>query len=110
MFKNEDLPRKKNQNSNMKISFFCKITILSLLSAAGAIDLNARDLAKYDKKLRSYQNMTGIDEETFNEIWEIGISNRKLKNQRTVFCRTFKLTEPLTSIFSSRFCTIRKFQ
>ena len=39
-----------------------------------------RDLAIYDKKLRTYQNMTGIDELTFNEIWEAGIANRKIFN------------------------------
>jgi len=64
----------------MKIPFYCKITILSLFCVVEALDLSARDLAEYDEKLRSYQNMTGIDEETFNEIWELGISNRKLKN------------------------------
>ena len=31
----------------------------------------------FDEKLRGYQSMTGIDEATFNEIWEAGITNGK---------------------------------
>ena len=39
--------------------------------------ITARDFAKYDEKLRSYQNLTGINESAFKEIWNAGISNRK---------------------------------
>ena len=42
-----------------------------------AVELTARDFAKYDEKLRSYQNLTGINESAFKEIWDAGISNRK---------------------------------
>ena len=61
----------------MKLQVFCKISLLSLLNATIALNLTPRDLAKYDEKLTLYQNMTGINERTFNEIWEMGISNRK---------------------------------
>ena len=64
-------------NFKMKLQVFCKISVLSLLNATIALNLSPRDLAKYDDKLRLYQNMTGINEQAFNEIWEMGISNRK---------------------------------
>ena len=102
-FKNKDY-LDTNQSFKMKRPALSKITILSFISVVLALDLTPRDLAKYDQKLRSYQNMTGIDEETFNEIWETGISNRKF--QRTIFRPKFKLAEPLTSILSGKFCSI----
>ena len=61
----------------MKIPVFCQITMLNLISAAVSLNLSPRDLAKYDEKLRLYQNMTGISEQAFNEIWEEGVTNRK---------------------------------
>ena len=60
-----------SQNHKMKILF------LSIVVVTTALNLMPRDLAIYDKKLRTYQNMTGIDELTFNEIWEAGITNGK---------------------------------
>ena len=59
----------------MEISTICPI--LGLFSVARALELSARDFAKYDEKLRYYQNLTGISEQDFNEIWDSGISNRK---------------------------------
>ena len=51
--------------------------ILYLSFAIIVKGLTVRDFAMFDEKLRSYQNMTGIDEATFNEIWEAGITNGK---------------------------------
>ena len=51
--------------------------ILFLSFAIIAKGLTVRDFAIFDEKLRGYQNMTGIDEATFNEIWEAGITNGK---------------------------------
>ena len=52
-----------------------RILLLSFAIIAKGINLTARDFALFDEKLRGYQNMTGIDEATFNEIWESGITN-----------------------------------
>ena len=57
--------------------FKMKILFLSFGVIISAENLRPRDFAIYDEKLRSYQNITGIDERTFNQIWEAGISNRK---------------------------------
>ena len=51
--------------------------ILYLSFAIIVKGLTVRDFAMFDEKLRSYQNMTEIDETTFNEIWEAGITNGK---------------------------------
>lgn len=56
----------------MRILFSCLVIFTS------ALNLTPRDFATFDEKLRLYQNMTGIDEATFNEIWEAGITNGKL--------------------------------
>ena len=48
-----------------------------LFAMIQAVELNARDFSKYDEKLRSYQNLTGINESAFKEIWDAGIKNRK---------------------------------
>merc|ERR1712131_524215 len=53
----------------MRILFSCLVIFTS------ALNLTPRDFATFDEKLRLYQNMTGIDEATFNEIWEAGITN-----------------------------------
>ena len=62
-------------HSKMKISY--SILLVALFSVTQAVELTARDFAKYDDKLRSYQNLTGINESAFKEIWDAGISNRK---------------------------------
>ena len=54
-----------------------KIIFSGLVLFTSALSLTPRDFAAYDEKLRAYQNMTGIDDFTFNEIWESGITNRK---------------------------------
>ena len=54
-----------------------RILFLSFAFFAQGIYLTARDFAIFDEKLRGYQNMTGIDGATFNEIWESGIANGK---------------------------------
>ena len=56
----------------MRILFSCLVIFTS------ALNLTPRDFATFDEKLRIYQNMTGIDEATLNEIWEAGIHNGKL--------------------------------
>ena len=56
----------------MKIS--CSILLVALFSETQAVELTARDFAKYDEKLRSYQNLTGINESAFKEILDAGIS------------------------------------
>ena len=53
----------------MRILFSC------LVIFTNGIDLTPRDFAGFDEKLRIYQNMTGINDATFNEIWEAGITN-----------------------------------
>lgn len=53
------------------------ILFLFLVVVTTALNLTPRDFAIYDEKLRTYQNMTGIDQLTLNEIWEAGITNRK---------------------------------
>ena len=61
----------------MKISITGSISTLCLFFVAEAVELSARDFSKYDEKLRHYQNLTGISEQVFQEIWDSGISNRK---------------------------------
>ena len=61
----------------MKIQITGPISTLWFFSVAGAVELSARDFSKYDEKLRHYQNLTGITEQVFQEIWDSGISNRK---------------------------------
>jgi len=61
-----------------------RILFLSFAIIAKGVNLTARDFAIFDEKLRGYQNMTRIDEDTFNEIWESGITNGLLFfNSRT---------------------------
>ena len=62
-----------------------KIIFSGLALFTSALSLTPRDFAAYDEKLRAYQNMTGIDDFTFNEIWESGITNRK--NFYKFFCQ-----------------------
>ena len=57
-----------------------KILFLVIAVLTNALKLTPRDFAIYDEKLRNYKNMTGIEELTFNEIWEAGIANRKIFN------------------------------
>ena len=73
-----------------------RILFLSFAFFAQGIYLTARDFAIFDEKLRGYQNMTGIDGATFNEIWESGIANGKWRFQ-TIFHKfffKFKITCP----------------
>ena len=61
----------------LSITCTCSTLILGLFSVTKAVELTVRDFAKYDEKLRSYQNLTGISESAFKEICDAGISNRK---------------------------------
>ena len=54
------------------------------------MNLSPRDFAIHDDKLRTYQNMTGIDDITFNEIWKAGIKNRRILILYTEFKHNFK--------------------
>ena len=54
-----------------------RIIFSSFVLFTSSLSLTPRELAAYDEKLRAYQNMTGINDFTFNEIWESGITNRK---------------------------------
>ena len=63
----------------MRIIFPC------LVIFTNGINLTPRDFADFDQKLRIYQNITGIDDATFNEIWDAGITNGKNFRQLIVF-------------------------
>ena len=39
--------------------------------------ISPSELLKYEAKLRAYQNMTNINETTFQEIWTKGVKNGK---------------------------------
>ena len=53
-----------------------KFRLIFCYSSCG---ITARDFAKYDDNLRSYQNLTGINNSAFKEMWDAGISNRKFE-------------------------------
>ena len=81
-----------------------RILILSFAIFAKGINLTARDFAIFDEKLRGYQNMTGIDDAIFNEIWEAGITNGKvIYRQVSIYFHFFQF-----KIICSRQKTIRK--
>ena len=67
----------ENQSSFKNVNILFENILFALFSVTQAVELTARDFAKYDEKLRSYQNLTGINESAFKEIWDAGISNRK---------------------------------
>ena len=50
---------------------------LVAVTKAGIVSLSPSELGSYEMKLREYQNMTDIDEITFNRIWTTGLSNSK---------------------------------
>ena len=76
----------------MRILFSC------LVIFTNGINLTPRDFADFDQKLRIYQNMTGIDDATFNEIWDAGITNGK--NFRRLIVFTY-IDSPTNHFFSS---------
>lgn len=45
---------------------FCFAGLITIVTAKS---LSQTELTKYETKLRKYQNMTDIDEDTFQEIW-----------------------------------------
>ena len=47
------------------------------LIAAHKLSISSSQLTNYEKKLRKYQNMTNIDEATFQEIWTAGLKSCK---------------------------------
>ena len=53
---------------------------LVAVTTAGSVSLSQSELKNYEMKLRKYQNMTNIDEFTFNRIWTTGLSNSKSNN------------------------------
>ena len=55
----------------MRFFFFAFAT---LAAASSLVDDN---LKKYEEKLRAYQNLTNLDENSFNSILENGLQNRK---------------------------------
>ena len=52
-------------HQKMKFLFF----FAGLIAIINAESLSQSELTKYEAKLRKYQNMTNIDENTFQEIW-----------------------------------------
>ena len=54
------------------IFFF--LTFVNLAAASSLVDDNFK---KYEEKLRAYQNLTNLDEESFNSILKNGLQNRK---------------------------------
>ena len=69
----------KSPNRSQKTTKITKMKIIfsGLALFTSTLSLTPRDFAAYDEKLRAYQNMTGIDDSTFNEIWDSGITNRE---------------------------------
>ena len=57
----------------MKFLFY----LAGLTTIVTAKNLSQYELANYETKLRNYQTMTNIDEDTFQEIWTKGLENRK---------------------------------
>ena len=55
----------------MRFFFFAFAT---LAAASSLVDDN---LKKYEEKLRAYQNLTNLDEDSFDSILENGLQNRK---------------------------------
>ena len=54
--------------------------LAGLLAIATAATLSPSELNEYEVKLRKYQNMTNIDENTFQEIWRKGLNKRKISS------------------------------
>ena len=55
------------------------------LVAAGSLSLTTNELNKYVTKLRNYQNLTNIDEDTFQEIWTTGSKNSKFVSNKIIY-------------------------
>lgn len=55
------------------------------LIAAGSLSLSANELNMYETKLRNYQNLTNIDEATFQEIWKTGSKNSKWLSMKIMY-------------------------
>ena len=55
----------------MRFFFFAFATL------AAASSLADENFKKYEEKLRAYQNLTNLDEDSFNAILKNGLSNRK---------------------------------
>ena len=53
------------------------LTGVVIVVTASDVSLSPSEIKKYEAKLRKYQNMTNIDEFTFNRIWTTGLSNGK---------------------------------
>ena len=64
----------ENVISNQKMIF---LFYFAGLVASRSLSLSSSQLLKYETKLRKYQNLTNIDEATFQEIWAIGSQNSK---------------------------------
>ena len=60
---------------SVKMKFLFYLAGLTTIVTAKSFSQN--ELAKYETKLRNYQNMTNIDEDSFQEIWTKGLENRK---------------------------------
>ena len=54
-----------------------KILFLTFVSLAFGSSLADENFKKYEEKLRAYQNLTNLDEDSFNAILKNGLSNRK---------------------------------
>ena len=54
--------------------FFARLVAVATV---GSASLSPSEIESYEMKLREYQNMTNIDEFTFNRIWTTGLSNSK---------------------------------
>ena len=59
---------------SVKMKFLFYLAGLTTIVTAKSLAQN--ELAKYETKLRNYQNMTNIDEDSFQEIWTKGLENR----------------------------------
>ena len=52
--------------------------LAGLIAIATAATLSPSELNEYEAKLKKYQNMTNIDENTFQDIWRKGLEKRKI--------------------------------
>ena len=60
-----------------KMTFRLFFAGLVAVATVGSVSLSPSEIESYEMKLREYQNMTNIDEFTFNRIWTTGLSNSK---------------------------------
>ena len=74
---NQYKSHQKLPSHSEKMFFRLFLVELVAVTTASSVSLSPSELENYEMKLREYQNMTNIDEFTFNRIWTTGLSNSK---------------------------------